>query len=287
MGTRKIRSGAGRDSALEAATQLLAEREKYEQWIEDLEAKKDSTPAKVFDRVRQDYVARLQTVMEQLEQYTATLQEHAETLMAKLRDLEEAEEENNEAQEEAAIRKQVGEVSAAEWESGSRKAQRELAKIKENQTVVLADLNRIRDLLGDEDEEPAKPAPPPKSSASKGSKKDFNELEFLTSVVGTEPAAPPPRSTPTSTPTRATPTSTAPPAPPPTPAAPAPPPPPTAAPAAPPTAAQEEIASKAEEAKALVGVPEEAKTLKCQECSAMNYPTEWYCERCGAELTVV
>lgn len=26
------------------------------------------------------------------------------------------------------------------------------------------------------------------------------------------------------------------------------------------------------------------KSLKCSECSAMNYPTEWYCERCGAEL---
>ena len=26
------------------------------------------------------------------------------------------------------------------------------------------------------------------------------------------------------------------------------------------------------------------KTLKCSECGAMNYPTEWYCERCGAEL---
>jgi hypothetical protein len=29
---------------------------------------------------------------------------------------------------------------------------------------------------------------------------------------------------------------------------------------------------------------ESAKTLKCGECGAMNYPTEWYCERCGAEL---
>jgi hypothetical protein len=27
-----------------------------------------------------------------------------------------------------------------------------------------------------------------------------------------------------------------------------------------------------------------AKTLKCGECGAPNYPTEWYCERCGAEL---
>jgi len=29
---------------------------------------------------------------------------------------------------------------------------------------------------------------------------------------------------------------------------------------------------------------EAAKSLKCGECGAMNYPTEWYCERCGAEL---
>ncbi|HUQ46509.1 MAG TPA: zinc finger Ran-binding domain-containing protein [Gemmatimonadaceae bacterium] len=29
---------------------------------------------------------------------------------------------------------------------------------------------------------------------------------------------------------------------------------------------------------------EASKTLKCGECGAVNYPTEWYCERCGAEL---
>ncbi len=29
---------------------------------------------------------------------------------------------------------------------------------------------------------------------------------------------------------------------------------------------------------------EGVKSLKCGECGALNYPTEWYCERCGAEL---
>jgi hypothetical protein len=29
------------------------------------------------------------------------------------------------------------------------------------------------------------------------------------------------------------------------------------------------------------------KTLKCAECGALNYPTEWYCERCGAELASI
>ena len=35
------------------------------------------------------------------------------------------------------------------------------------------------------------------------------------------------------------------------------------------------------------GAISQAKTLKCTECGAMNYPTEWYCERCGAELAAL
>lgn len=30
-----------------------------------------------------------------------------------------------------------------------------------------------------------------------------------------------------------------------------------------------------------------SKTLKCAECGSMNRPTEWYCERCGAELAAL
>ena len=32
---------------------------------------------------------------------------------------------------------------------------------------------------------------------------------------------------------------------------------------------------------------EQIKPLKCQECGTMNYPTEWYCERCGGELAAM
>ena len=30
-----------------------------------------------------------------------------------------------------------------------------------------------------------------------------------------------------------------------------------------------------------------AKTLRCGECGTLNYPTEWYCERCGGELAAL
>jgi hypothetical protein len=29
------------------------------------------------------------------------------------------------------------------------------------------------------------------------------------------------------------------------------------------------------------------KSLKCKECGTMNDPSEWYCERCGAELSAI
>jgi len=29
---------------------------------------------------------------------------------------------------------------------------------------------------------------------------------------------------------------------------------------------------------------DQLKTLRCTECGTMNFPTEWYCERCGGEL---
>ena len=35
------------------------------------------------------------------------------------------------------------------------------------------------------------------------------------------------------------------------------------------------------------GAVEQTKSLKCNECGALNYPTEWYCERCGAELAAL
>ena len=35
------------------------------------------------------------------------------------------------------------------------------------------------------------------------------------------------------------------------------------------------------------GEAKQTKTLKCTECGSMNYATEWYCERCGAELSAL
>lgn len=43
----------------------------------------------------------------------------------------------------------------------------------------------------------------------------------------------------------------------------------------------------AEPAAAAPAGKNQAKTLKCGECGTLNRPTEWYCERCGAELAAL
>jgi hypothetical protein len=317
--TRKFSSGRrsrtpsgdkGGASPLEAITRLIEDRDKYEQWLDDLEAKKDSTPDKVFERVRQDYLTRLQAVMDELKTHTVALQEHAANLVAKLRESESTEQEITDELAEAELRAQVGEITEAEWEATSRKAQREVAKLKENQEVIADELIKIRDILSDDDDDEEEEEAPRTSA-------DFDELEFLKSVVGpagatpasspkvARPAAPAPPAPSTSSTQpikRATPPGGAPPAARQTPTGTAAYPAsgarttPSGSPAAAPKAAAPakpaEPPKQSEPPDNALGirpsdVAEQPKTLKCPECGTMNYPNEWYCERCGAELAQI
>jgi hypothetical protein len=130
------------------------------------------------------------------------------------------------------------------------------------------------------------PAPAPRRSIpAQPAVKAEDELEFLRSVTSTVAPARTPR-------TRAAPRGGGnPPPPPPAPE-------PRAEPApAPPAEKRVEVAAAAhlvdlgpaeeEPAPAAEGAPaaDEAKTLVCGECGALNRPTEWYCEKCGAELS--
>jgi hypothetical protein len=47
------------------------------------------------------------------------------------------------------------------------------------------------------------------------------------------------------------------------------------------------VSTAAPQPSAKPGQASQAKTLKCGECGTLNRPTEWYCERCGAELAAL
>ena len=54
-----------------------------------------------------------------------------------------------------------------------------------------------------------------------------------------------------------------------------------------PEAAEPVATSSAPQPSAKPGQASQSKTLKCGECGTLNRPTEWYCERCGAELAAL
>lgn len=105
--------------------------------------------------------------------------------------------------------------------------------------------------------EPARGRPPVAAPAAAGPRSAAvpgDELAFLKSVAGDDRRAAPRRSGE------------------------------TARPEGPPEPA---VSTAAPQPSAKPGQASQAKTLKCGECGTLNRPTEWYCERCGAELAAL
>jgi len=273
--------------------------------------------------VRADYTARLTDVVDRLKANHEVLTGHATTLAALLTQLEESERHILDEHAEAELRKQVGELSEPEWELSSKKTQSQLMQIKPQQQVIAADINRIREILEgvSATESLAKPAVVDelaflKSVVGTGSH-GFPAVPVTPApkAAAAEPAAP--------RPSAARPSSPPPPAARPTreslvepdpmsgPSAPsaaatpvvgiklvARPAPPRESLIDKPAADVKINAKNADDAPLASSVPDgdiqlrprtgaaaQKKTLKCAECGTLNTPSEWYCERCGAELT--
>ena len=292
---------------------LLEERARYEKWIVQLTAKRDQTPPHVFERVRADYAARLDTVMSQLRNRAEGLQTSATTLEERVASVGTEEQMRRDARAEIELRSMVGEYSTERAQSELAACDADIGRLESERTAAMAELGRLQEILALIRPANARPASPPPHRplgapvAHAESDSTVDELAFLNSVVDRRPTAPPlvPVAPPAPVPTV---TSVPAPAPAPAPsAAPA----PAPAPAAASTTRMEDVplitsleaAERAEEAAArepqtmrqtagtpsfLKGMPtEQVKTLKCQECGTMNYATEWYCERCGGELAAM
>ncbi len=280
----------------EAITALLQERRRYEGWLDALEARRGTTPAHVYARVHADYEGRLSAVLEQLGGRSAELQHTVDELKTKVAALQSDEDAKRDERAEAELRAAVGEYAQERWEELSRTADAEIAQIEGKRGETAAELAQLQQLLNMASARrttpaakvppaevapvapaaaPAAAAPPSAAPPASGSK--FDELAFLDSVVDRKTE---PKGTPRVEPKPAA----------------------RSAPAAtladaPEAASLNNLAVPAARRSAtqsdsvpvfLRDVPtEQTKSLKCAECGTMNYPTEWYCERCGGELAAM
>ena len=269
------------DNSIEA---LLEQRSQYEAWLAKLDSAANKAPEAVRKKVRGDYEVRLRGVIERLRGHSATISDELQRHQGTQHELDGQRREAEEELAEAEVRHAVGEYGDDEWQRIAGDSERKLGGLREQLKTVGGEIARLVEVQALIAASPKPAAPPPPQ-------------EELIERSPPPPAPPPPaepmaeapRAAPRATPQRAR---------------------------EPEPAAVDELAflkSVADEPKPAAGrrtsnpgvggapqasravetapapsgkagAPGVAKTLKCGECGTLNRPTEWYCERCGAEL---
>lgn len=273
--------------SVDALNGLLKERQRYEEWLAALEAKRSSTSDSVYQRVQADYQTRLREVSGKLAERAGELRENIHALTSKLEDVSRQENQQREARQEAELRAAVGEYTDKQWKEIGGAWDKELARLVKDKNSLEAQLNELNRIFALSVKEAAAAALQ-RPEAQDGARAPI-------SPVIPRPAI---SEAPTSTlPARVEPSSQRPQAPAttPTPAG-------TRSPfdqfpvlrpgegTASPPAGRTAVATPPAVPKsggAQDPRSEQHKTLKCPECGAANYPTEWYCERCGGELATM
>ncbi|MEO7987287.1 MAG: zinc finger Ran-binding domain-containing protein [Gemmatimonadales bacterium] len=287
--------------SLSSIDSLLQQRAQFEQWLARLDSASDKAPPAVRQRVRSDYEGRLKGVIEELRGHSATIGEELERHRASQAELDRERRLAEEALAEAEVRHTVGEFTEEEWTRINDESQANLTRLREGLGNVGSEISRLAEvqaLITAEPKRAEPPAPPPPPASPPKAEIPEPEPELII-----EPELEIERETPPPTPSPA-------PAARPTPS-------PRREPAAAPpgdelaflkSVSEEErkpaarrpsnpggghTASRVSESAApasqagtsgRIATPTGAKTLKCGECGTLNRPTEWYCERCGAEL---
>ncbi len=308
-------------NALDALRALIAERQQYEQWISALDAKREGTPEHVFERVQGDYRARLDRVVTEIRSYAEELQLSISTLSSRLVEVARDEDTRRESLQEAELRAAVGEYEPEQWQSIKSEGEAAIEKIAadreslDNQLGELRSIQKLSEMGPGVSTESASlpsaagaapqlvdmPVPTPEPTKEPGTRPPERQAEPATQEQSSSASSPAGHRAGTAAAVRPTPE----------------PPPANAAPsqkAAEPEAARDDsnlepVASagasaagaafkprsmksptggvQAVRARSEAARPDAAKTLKCPECGTANYPTEWYCERCGGELATM
>ena len=290
-------------SDTETIESLLEQRAQFEQWLTKLDSAANNAPASVRQKVRGDYEARLRGVIERLRGHSATIAGELERHQSQRADLDGQRRSAEEELAEAELRHAVGEFTEDEWGRIRGESEGRLGGLRDQLKAVggeIARLAEVQSLIAGpskpaeppappptpaprveaiiernpppppppEPEPPVAAAPPPRQAPRAAPPPD-DELAFLKSVADDDlKPAPAPTTRRPSNPGPAQPAPRA-----------------VEAPPAPAPAAAPAATAPAPPAK--TGAPGVAKTLKCGECGTLNRPTEWYCERCGAELAGV
>lgn len=264
------------DSAtMDAVHKLIEERQKFEGWLDGLQKRQASTAEHVFKRVFDDYSARLDAVTAQLSSHADQIRTALEQLTTTLTDIKNQESECIDERDEAELRAAVGEYSEEDWNSVRGTLDEQLEDLRAKRAKIEEEIAELQSIVETSQGGSSKPNATTQETVAAAAAvmnstgpilSDNDDLEPVPSSSdidegwGEEESLAPPVSTHVDGASSVA----------------------DSKEAAAPSLFANSIAPSA--ATAGDNRRESEKTLKCPECGALNYATEWYCERCGGEL---
>lgn len=259
---------------------LLRDRAQYQGWLARLDENSGRVPASVTDKVRRDYEGRLAGVLEQLKAHAGAVGTALDRLRVSLGALETRDAAAAERLAEAELRHLVGEYDDGAWEQLKGDVDGERRGLHADMEHTRQEIARLADVQAIILEVPETPNPAALAREA--------AVAAEAAAVAAPPA--PPEPAPTAPPAAVAP---------PLPAGvtvlePAPEPATLFAPSKPKALDEldflKSVTDEAAEQPAVAtrtttAAPEKGKAVRCRECGHDNRPSDWYCDRCGAEIS--
>lgn len=140
--------------SIEEVRVLVAERQRYDDWLTALEARRAETPARVFDRVYADYGARRADVLARLHTHVDGLTTLSTQLDQRLAELEGTLASLEDERVEAMLRTAVGEFDDHRWEEVRAQVEERIASLGQERDGLLTEVDEVRTLLASARVEP-------------------------------------------------------------------------------------------------------------------------------------
>ncbi len=136
------------DDVLREVDELVEQKDKFQTWLQKLEAQREKFPERSFEKVRGDYLKRLEEVSDKLRDHSDVVRARLDDLGQQAVDLEVEKAARGDELEEARLRHTVGEYTdEEEWSDLENRLADSLRKAEEKLRTAQEEVDRLKDIV--------------------------------------------------------------------------------------------------------------------------------------------